>query len=415
MTEIRDILFVPSKAGFFNKDLLASAASNRRNGFLHEGAPMTPGFRQIVEPGEALSVMLVLDDGQIAIGEGMSVILAGVAGRDPIFRPGEMLTLLNQHVQPLLAGRNVAHARRLAEEIDTLMIDGKPLHSAARYGVTQAVFQAAALARGLLPAEIISEQYNTRIARAPLPIMGAAEQSDAGLVDRIILKRADILPHGAFSSIDRDLGSDGSKLLIYAAGLAARIKEIGAADYCPRIHFDMYGSIGALFPDPTDAAAYLDRVATAVAPFSLLIESPIIEATRTQQFDSYRRLKDALARRNSAVGIVIDEWCNDLDDVRACAELGAADFVQIKTPDLGGINNAIEAVLLCRAAGMGSCLGGSANETDISARMTAQIALACQPDFLMSKPGLGFDEGFMILSNEMIRSLALMESRNRAP
>jgi len=81
---------------------------------------------------------------------------------------------------------------------------------------------------------------------------------------------------------------------------------------------------------------------------------------------------------------------------------------QIKTPDLGGINNAIEAVLYARQKGMGCCLGGSGNETDQSARITAQIGLASQPDFLLSKPGFGGDEALMIQTNEMLRTLALI-------
>jgi methylaspartate ammonia-lyase len=49
-----------------------------------------------------------------------------------------------------------------------------------------------------------------------------------------------------------------------------------------------------------------------------------------------------------------------------------------------------------RAKGTGCCLGGSGNETDHSARITAQIGLACQPNFLLSKPGFGGDEALMI-------------------
>jgi methylaspartate ammonia-lyase len=63
---------------------------------------------------------------------------------------------------------------------------------------------------------------------------------------------------------------------------------------------------------------------------------------------------------------------------------------------------------------MGCCLGGTANETDLSARITAQIALATGPDYLMSKPGIGADEGMMILTNEMLRTLALAKRRPRA-
>lgn len=76
-------------------------------------------------------------------------------------------------------------------------------------------------------------------------------------------------------------------------------------------------------------------------------------------------------------------------------------------PDLRSITNSISAVLECRRHGMGACLGGSANETDQSARIAAHLALACRPDVLLARPGLGGDEALMIVGNEMARTLAL--------
>jgi methylaspartate ammonia-lyase len=67
-------------------------------------------------------------------------------------------------------------------------------------------------------------------------------------------------------------------------------------------------------------------------------------------------------------------------------------------------------VLYAKSKGMGCCLGGSGNETDQSARITAQIGLASRPDFLLSKPGFGGDEALMIQTNEMLRTLALIEA-----
>lgn len=87
------------------------------------------------------------------------------------------------------------------------------------------------------------------------------------------------------------------------------------------------------------------------------------------------------------------------------------DYAQIKTPDLGGIGNTIEALLYCRKAGIGGYVGGSGNETDHSARVSAQVALACHADFLLSKPGFGGDEGLVIESSEMARTLALIAAR----
>ena len=78
-------------------------------------------------------------------------------------------------------------------------------------------------------------------------------------------------------------------------------------------------------------------------------------------------------------------------------------MAQIKTPDLGGINNSIEAILYCKAHGMGAYLGGTCNETNRSAEVCAHIAMATQPDQMLAKPGMGVDEGYMIVYNEMSR------------
>src|SRR3546814_4271337 len=98
----------------------------------------------------------------------------------------------------------------------------------------------------------------------------------------------------------------------------------------------------------------------------------------------------------------ISDWSSDV-----CS----SDLVQVKAPDLGGINNTIDALLRCKAKNMGACLGGTGNETDQSTRICTQIALACGPDFMLSKPGLGGDEALMIQSNEMARTLAVLQTR----
>lgn len=152
----------------------------------------------------------------------------------------------------------------------------------------------------------------------------------------------------------------------------------------------------------------------AVESHELLVESFVIAASRAEQIERFGTLRGMLRDAGHRVGLIVDEWCNTLDDIKAFADAGAADYAQIKTPDLGGINNTIEAVLYARAKGMGCCLGGSGNETDQSARITAQIGLATRPSFLLSKPGFGGDEALMIQMNEMLRTLALIEARGRA-
>ena len=82
--KVKDVICAAGRSGYMHRDLLAIKAGKAKpNGSLYEGAPMSPGFTRIIEPATIISIMLVLEDGQIAFGDCADVILAGVAGRDP--------------------------------------------------------------------------------------------------------------------------------------------------------------------------------------------------------------------------------------------------------------------------------------------------------------------------------------------
>jgi methylaspartate ammonia-lyase len=89
-------------------------------------------------------------------------------------------------------------------------------------------------------------------------------------------------------------------------------------------------------------------------------------------------------------------------------------MVQIKTPDLGGIQNIAESILYCKAHGMEAYQGGMCNETDISARTCVHVAVAARAERMLAKPGMGFDEGFTIVNNEMMRILAVLKAKRGA-
>jgi methylaspartate ammonia-lyase len=108
---------------------------------------------------------------------------------------------------------------------------------------------------------------------------------------------------------------------------------------------------------------------------------------------------------------VADEWCNSLEDIKLFADEKACHMIQIKTPDLGGINNTIEAVLYCKDKGIKAFQGGSCSETDIAARICAQVAVAVQPYQMLAKPGMGVDEGFCLMKNEMLRIIKLLNKQ----
>jgi len=92
--------------------------------------------------------------------------------------------------------------------------------------------------------------------------------------------------------------------------------------------------------------------------------------------------------------------------VAAFIKQSACDMIQIKMPDLGSVANSIAAVAECRRAGIAAYLGGSCAETELSARVAVHVAIATQADVQLAKPGMGVDEGLMIVANEQTRLLA---------
>ncbi|MGZ5125390.1 MAG: methylaspartate ammonia-lyase [Burkholderiales bacterium] len=411
--KVKDVICAAGRSGYMHRDLLAIKSGKAKpNGSLYEGAPMSPGFTKIIEPATIISIMLVLEDGQIAFGDCADVILAGVAGRDPAFNAKGHIDYVRGEVADALRGRDVSRFKANAEELDNYSHGGNRLHTAIRYGISQALLHATALTQKQTMAEAIADEYGSTISTKPIPILASCHKDDLGQLDRVILKRVELLPHASFQIVSEHVGLQGEKLAAFVRRVAARCKEIGDPDYNPRIHVDLYGTLGELFDMKIEPLAdYLGKLRQESGSYKLLVESPMIAKTQEEQIEKFAGLRGLLKKKGIDVGLIADEWCNTLADIRLFAHTGACDFVQIKTPDLGSIHNTIEAVLYCKSNGMGACLGGTANETDQSTRISTHMALACQPDFMLSKPGLGADEALMIQTNEMARTLALLQAR----
>lgn len=407
---IRSVLAEPALSGFYRDDQAAIRAGAPHDGFLYVGAPVTEGFRDVREPGAAVTVMLVLEDGQIAIGDCTEVQYSGAGGRAANFSVEQALAEMREHLAPLLTGREVDQFRGLAEEVDALSIDGQPLLTAVRYGVSQALLHAASLAAGITMAEVIQREYDTGVDLVRVPVYAQTGDERRVNVDKMILKEVDVLPHGLINEVDTKLGADGRVLLEYVTWLRERIVAVRRrADYVPRLHIDTYGTIGIAFGGEVAAMAdYLGLLAEAAAPFRLRIEHPIDAGSRNEQVTALLALRRTLQQRGIDVELVVDEWCNTLDDIAVFVAAGAADVVHVKMPDLGGVTNTIEALLMVRRNGLAAYCGGSCNETDVSARVSAHIAMACGAEQVLAKPGMGVDEGLMIVANEMTRVLALV-------
>ena len=243
-----------------------------------------------------------------------------------------------------------------------------------------------------------------------MPIFGQSGDDRYGNIDKMILKKVDVLPHALINNVEEKLGRRGEKLLEYVRWLVARIRAVRPDPaYRPVLHIDVYGTIGSAFDlDYDRIVAYLAQLGEAAEEFALYIEGPVDVDEKYRQIDALAEIRARLARTGSRVKIVADEWCNTLEDVHEFADAGACDMAQIKTPDLGGVQNIVESVLYCKRRGIEAYQGGTCNETDVSARTCVHLAVAAQADRMLAKPGMGFDEGYSIVRNEQERVLALL-------
>ncbi len=411
--KIIDIICSAGKTGFYFDDQRAIKAGAGHDGFDYVGQPVTDGFSRIRQAGESISVMFILEDGQVAHGDCAAVQYSGAGGRDPLFLASDFIPVIKNEIAPKLIGRDVNEFRPLAEEIDTMELNGKRLHTAIRYGLTQAILDSAAKANKITMAEVVKKEYATDVAIKRLPLFTQSGDDRKNNADKMIIKGADIMPHALINHVETKLGKDGSILRDYVKWLSDRVLKLRESeDYMPIFHIDVYGTIGVAFgQDIQKQADYLATLEEAAKPFHLRIEGPMDVEEREAQVEALSALTAELDKRGINVELVADEWCNTLEDIKLFADKKAGHVVQIKTPDLGGVNNIAEAVLYCNEKGIGSYVGGTCNETNRSAEVTTNIAMACGALQVLAKPGMGVDEGIMIVGNEMNRVEALVNSR----
>ena len=408
--KISKVICAPGRTGFYFDDQAAIKAGAAHDGAMYEGEPKTPGFTGVRQAGEAISVMLVLEDGQIAWGDCAAVQYSGAGGRDPLFLAENFIPLIEGEVAKHLVGRELDSFRGLAEEIDHMEADGKRLHTAIRYGVSQAILDAVAKAKKLNMCDVVAEEYGLDVSLEPLKIFTQSGDDRYTNADKMIMKAADVLPHGLFNHVEEKLGQKGEKLLEYIKWLRDRIStKAPHPGYKPVLHIDVYGTIGMVFGNSSYRAMadYLRTLEEAARPYHLRIEGPMDSGSREAQMKDLAGLTALLDQEGIDVELVADEWCNTLEDVIYFADNKAGHMIQIKTPDLGSVHNTVEAVIYCKQKGVSAYQGGTCNETNRSAEVCVQCAMASQPEQILAKPGMGVDEGFMICNNEMRRVLAL--------
>ncbi|WIV68218.1 methylaspartate ammonia-lyase [Natrialbaceae archaeon AArc-T1-2] len=405
---IENVYATPGFSGFYFDDQRAIKRGAAKDGFSYVGEPVTDGFDSIRQAGEALIVDIELEDGSVVRGDCAAVQYSGAGGRDPLFQAEEYAPVVEEPVADELVGRDAEAFLENAELLEEMEVDGDRLHTAIRYGVSQALLAAAAEATGTTRTDVLADELGTDPSSEPIPVFGQSGDDRYVNAEKMFVKGVPVLPHGLINSEEK-IGSEGETLLEYVEWLVSRSQELGPEGYEPRIHIDVYGMIGEIFGAPYDrpeVVAYFAALEEAAGDLPIQIEGPMDVGDREAQIEAMCELRDGLAEAGVGVDIVADEWCNTFEDVTAFVDAGAADVVQVKTPDLGGIQRSARAVQYCEGTDTRAYLGGTCNETETSARACAHVALATDAAQVLAKPGMGFDEGYMIVENEMRRTVS---------
>ena len=74
----------------------------------NKGSPVTPGFQNIRQAGESVSVILILENGIIGYGDCTAVQYSGTGGRDPLFLSEKYIPFLIENVKPALLGMDIS-------------------------------------------------------------------------------------------------------------------------------------------------------------------------------------------------------------------------------------------------------------------------------------------------------------------
>ncbi len=415
--KIKQLICAPGRTGFYFDDQKAIKAGARMDGLFYLGEAATAGFSSVRQAGESVSLMLILEDGQVAYGDCTAVQYSGAGGRDPLFLAADFIPLIEKEIAPLLKERTLTSFRKMISEWeDFRTADGKRLHTAIRYGLSQVLLDALAKANKCMICELVADEYGLEVSSKTLPVFCQSGDNRYENADKMIIKQADVMPHALINNVADKLGEKGELLLEYVGWLSNRIKTHRLdPEYMPILHIDVYGTIGQAFGDDNYEvmAVYLETLAAAAAPFKLRIEGPMDAGNKADTIKHLAALTSLINKRNIPVELVADEWCNNYQDVVDFVDAGAGHMIQVKTPDLGGLHKTIQATLYCKKNGVKAYQGGTCNETVRSAQICTQVAMASQPDQILAKPGMGVDEGLMIVYNEMQDILALRSAKQR--
>ena len=404
---IAKIIASEGVGGSYCSDQVAIANGAVVDGLFVRGKPVLPGFHTCRDVASAVCLQVVLDDGQVAHGDGTSLVYPGRAGADPPFDARDLIPSVEGVVADTLVGRSLDGFRPLARSVEGLSVDGRRLHSALRWGLEGALLEAVALSRRLTKAEVVAEEWQTPLASDGPPLnVQHGFGWDLG-IDKAILRRV-----GAYhrATHHRQMWDDHPRAMKL---FRDRLREF-APELRIDIQLDMNGFGGRAFDNDSDRLVeHMIHLESCAAPMGILFASPFEMPDRSSQIAKLRELRSRMRAAGVRGHLVADHWCLSYEDHVAFAEAGAADYHAVRPLAMGSFHEAVETLLYLKRRGLKTWLSGTGTGTDRGGQLLAHMALATHPDLMTATPGGGVDEAHSIAVNEISRTLALIKGRPR--
>lgn len=302
----------------------------------------------------------------------------------------------------LLTGRLDAEDEPAGRTVEETL--ERPLHPAVRYGLTQALLSAVALARGVTPAEIIATEYELSRPASAAPLfssVGTGESTAVACAHRV----AGLGVAWPGDDPEEELGRNNGRLQGYLRQLTRYLSTAAGDDYRPAIHLDVGGGLGALYEDNAGrllGAFYgLDRVAD---PYPLIVADPVDMDSRDEQIAKMAELKKYVRLRDLAVRLAAGAWIDSPDAALAFVDAEAADLLRLDVVRLGGVQRTVETILAARERDVGVLLESHGDPA------VAHISLAVHPDFTSTGPRYEDGRGIAAFHNEMARTLSWLDA-----
>jgi methylaspartate ammonia-lyase len=259
---------------------------------------------------------------------------------------------------------------------ETITVD-KPLNSAIRFGVSEALLRALAMAQGETITEVLVREYGLPLSRRVIPIHTEVKGGQAMPLYPQLASLEFRLPG---VDPEKELGENDERLQRLTRQLSERIAEATSGTR-PTLHLNVNGGLGRLYQNNNGkilGALYgLQRVA---APLTLRIEDPVLDDDFQARSRMLAEIRDLLRMRSMSLQLVAGAGISELGDVETLLNANAAHMIRLSMVRLGTIHETMTAIIACQDQGFGVLLSGAPAEILGNVALATQPELAAAPD-----------------------------------